>query len=467
MARKRFHGLKKVKIRASWSKFNLYNLSRWRPMNTSYNTFYQQKWLGKSMTRAYHGEQIREKQWQRMFSPHLNSVVPMDHRYLAENDGSELAAGRGSGKEEPLDPKNLQFGKNLIPYMHMTYAPIERRLDMAVWRALFASSARQARQFVVHGKVKVNGKKMPYPGYLLNPGDLFQVEPDSVMFATGAPKDITQRREGRILRKSSARVNMTMEKFRAQQLERKAASRAERAAKIAEAEAAGDVSISKPKPKRSNQEDNLVLRHQRLSDTTELLKQADRLQKNRRKPMSGKQKQVLRALIKKVKVYRANVFGLSIDKLEQQRREIAAEWKEARTHPGDQARRERKRERARERKKNNPPPPKPEEPEDPDKPAKPTYDERISKQRRLDAADRIARIKEQMHDPTKPYATPWRPRPYMSAFAFVPRYLEVNHKICSAVYLRDPVARPGLTEVPSPFNAETMQLAFTWYLRRR
>jgi len=79
----------------------------------------------------------------------------------------------------------------------------------------------------------------------------------------------------------------------------------------------------------------------------------------------------------------------------------------------------------------------------------------------------IARIRENPSDTTKPYATPWRPRPYMSAFAFVPRYLEVNHKICSAVYLRHPVARPGLSEVPTPFSAETQQLAFNWYLRRR
>jgi hypothetical protein len=84
----------------------------------------------------------------------------MDHRYLAEHDGSELAAGRGSGREEPLNLNGIKFGKNQIPYMHMTYAPIERRLDMAIFRALFASSARQARQFVIHGKVRVNGKKV-------------------------------------------------------------------------------------------------------------------------------------------------------------------------------------------------------------------------------------------------------------------------------------------------------------------
>ncbi|EAT87100.2 hypothetical protein SNOG_06036 [Parastagonospora nodorum SN15] len=66
-----------------------------------------------------------------------------------------------------------------------------------------------------------------------------------------------------------------------------------------------------------------------------------------------------------------------------------------------------------------------------------------------------------------PYATPWRPRDYMSAFAFIPRYLEVNQNICAAVYLRHPVARPGLAEVPTPFHIETGQLAFNWYLRRR
>lgn len=148
------------KFRASWNKYNLYNLSRLKPINTAFYTFYQQKWAAKSMTRAYHGEQIREKQWQRMFTPHLNSVVPMDHRYLAEHDGSELAAGRGSGREVPFDARKVNQGKKLIPYMHMTYAPIERRLDMAIFRALFASSARQARQFVTHGKVRVNGKKV-------------------------------------------------------------------------------------------------------------------------------------------------------------------------------------------------------------------------------------------------------------------------------------------------------------------
>ncbi len=91
-----------------------------------------------------------------MFRRGIRSVIPMGHKYLAENDGSEQAEGRGSGLEPPPDKKPKPYPKT--PYLNMTYAPTERRLDTAIFRALFASSTRQARQFVVHGDVKVNGK---------------------------------------------------------------------------------------------------------------------------------------------------------------------------------------------------------------------------------------------------------------------------------------------------------------------
>jgi len=80
----------------------------------------------------------------------------MNANYLASNDGSNESAGRGSGVELERPRKKQQA----IPYMQMTFAPLERRLDTAIFRAMFASSARQARQFVVHGAVKVNGKKV-------------------------------------------------------------------------------------------------------------------------------------------------------------------------------------------------------------------------------------------------------------------------------------------------------------------
>lgn len=80
----------------------------------------------------------------------------MDYKKLAEDDGARQALGRGSGRTPPPDRKIRPFPQT--PYMNMLYAPAERRLDTAIFRALFASSTRQARQFVTHGYVKVNGK---------------------------------------------------------------------------------------------------------------------------------------------------------------------------------------------------------------------------------------------------------------------------------------------------------------------
>lgn len=98
-----------------------------------------------------------------MFDRRLLSVVNMEPQYMARYDGSEQATGRGSGRvgqgQDPTLKDQAQVGRK-TPYMQMAFAPMERRLDIAIFRALFASSARQARQFCVHGAVKVNGKKV-------------------------------------------------------------------------------------------------------------------------------------------------------------------------------------------------------------------------------------------------------------------------------------------------------------------
>lgn len=78
----------------------------------------------------------------------------------------------------------------------------------------------------------------------------------------------------------------------------------------------------------------------------------------------------------------------------------------------------------------------------------------------------IVEDRDNPEDRSKPYMTPWKPKPFMPAFAFVPRYLEVNQSICAAVYLRHPVARKGMGEVPTPFGRLVNELAFNWYLRR-
>ena len=100
-----------------------------------------------------------------MFKRRLAAVVPMDPSYMASNDGTLESAGRGSGLKEDVgagrrDGIGGREKRKEVPYMNMTFAPLERRLDSAIFRSCFASSTRQARQFVVHGHVRVNGRKV-------------------------------------------------------------------------------------------------------------------------------------------------------------------------------------------------------------------------------------------------------------------------------------------------------------------
>ena len=49
---------------------------------------------------------------------------------------------------------------------------LELRIDNVVFRAGFASSRNQARQFVRHGHVDVNGRRVTIPSYTLRKGDV-------------------------------------------------------------------------------------------------------------------------------------------------------------------------------------------------------------------------------------------------------------------------------------------------------
>ena len=52
---------------------------------------------------------------------------------------------------------------------------LESRLDNVVFRLGIAATRRQARQFVVHGHILVNGRRVTAPSYRLNPGDKIAV----------------------------------------------------------------------------------------------------------------------------------------------------------------------------------------------------------------------------------------------------------------------------------------------------
>jgi len=52
---------------------------------------------------------------------------------------------------------------------------LERRLDAVVYRAKFVPTVFAARQFVSHGHVKVNGKRVTVPSMRLSVGDVVEV----------------------------------------------------------------------------------------------------------------------------------------------------------------------------------------------------------------------------------------------------------------------------------------------------
>jgi hypothetical protein len=65
--------------------------------------------------------------------------------------------------------------------------------------------------------------------------------------------------------------------------------------------------------------------------------------------------------------------------------------------------------------------------------------------------------------------TPFDLPAYASPFIFIPAYLEVSFPTCSAIYMRHPTARPGYSEIPTPYDAdgEVVRLAWEWYSKVR
>ncbi|WP_108658991.1 30S ribosomal protein S4 [Acuticoccus kandeliae] len=56
---------------------------------------------------------------------------------------------------------------------------LESRLDAVVYRAKFVPTVFAARQFVSHGHMKVNGKRVNIPSYRCKPGDVIEIREKS------------------------------------------------------------------------------------------------------------------------------------------------------------------------------------------------------------------------------------------------------------------------------------------------
>ncbi|GAB5387370.1 MAG: 30S ribosomal protein S4 [Alphaproteobacteria bacterium] len=56
---------------------------------------------------------------------------------------------------------------------------LERRLDAVVYRMKFVPTVFASRQFVNHGHIRVNGKKVNIPSYMVKDGDVIEVKEKS------------------------------------------------------------------------------------------------------------------------------------------------------------------------------------------------------------------------------------------------------------------------------------------------
>lgn len=278
---------------------------------------------------------------------------------------------------------------------------------------------------------------MKYPGYLLNPGDMFQVDPERVLFATGAKKNPAAV-ETPAEEDSEATAEATTEADASSSPAAEGSSESAPEAAAAEASSAetSAAAAESTEPAASTPEDPAK------AERAELKALRDRVKtflKTSFGDLSAKQKQALRSLTKDIRtaMSRTKGAGEDVDGLSTLFSQLEMS-SSASAEPDDR--------------------------NDPDA----VVDGRgLTRSERERLAELLAEESENPWDPDKPYATPWRPRPFMSPFAFIPRYLEVNQKVCSAVYLRHPVARAGKAEVPSPWGEMVNELAFNWYLRRR
>lgn len=272
--------------------------------------------------------------------------------------------------------------------------------------------------------------QMRHPSYLLNPGDMFQVDIERVMAATGQQK----------------RPNQTQKALpaaeTAESAEAEEGEAAEDAAPEAEAEAAD--------PEAAKEKHSATLK--------ELRERAMKVMHAKDSHFRAKQKKALRKFIQEVKTAmdRARKPGdPSLEEMNGVEAELTSLLSELTLTPAERKNEAKKKKVAEQQQQQK----------EGGAGAASSLGLLTDRQRAV-LQWMMRREAENPHDSSKPYATPWRPREWMSPFAFIPRYLEVNQRICAAVYLRHPVARPGQSEVPTPFSPTLSQLAFNWYLKR-
>lgn len=441
------------------NKYNLFNLYKKKDFasNNPTTSLFQQKWNAKQETRAYHGEHLTEGRWKTLFNSNLETVAQLD----ASLKGKRIA-------ETPMP---LQ-----------TFAPLEKRLEVALFRAMFASSIRQARQFILGGYVTVNGVIIKHPSFPLQAGDMFHVKPEKVLLAMGRVKPSVEKaikvdsNQIAVWNKHVAQAKTSpKEIWDLKQLKPKSLNTIDDFTKESKAKAAKAGETADSKMKQLQKE---VTRESLLSSI---------LQTGKGKETTVDQfksfgKNASKAHMVYEKLHKSKHALIENHSIDQTKKFIQAKKPEFASsdeaHLATSVKQvlgeiqrdtwENIRVSANEDKSS--------------KTAKKTYSPSYANNLNFhDALDKDA-VKEDeskavvnlpwqqglfgRQDPTKPYFTPWTPRPFIGCFAILPAHIEISFNTCHAIYLRDPIARPGHSEVITPLPIGQHERAYMYYSRK-
>lgn len=449
------------RVRASMNKYNLFNLYKKPNVNYQGKTLYQQKWVAKAETRAYHGEHLTEGRWKELFNPSLESVAQLDASL--------------KGIEVPPTPMPLQ-----------TYAALEKRLEYALFRALFASSVRQARQFILGGHVKVNGVVIKHPSFPLTGGDTFSVNPEKVLLAMGRVKPSVEKAV-----KVDNQQIATWNKFVKMSKESPREVWELKQTKPASLDSLREGSLSnKQKIRKFNEQiDKNMIKEQKNTNresilariltstagkeeseiTTELFKSYGDVDAKKCIEVFQKLNDAKHSLLANhsEEAIKKFISTKSTEFESKEEAKLASLIKQI-LNEVVKSRLEAIRVNASKSKLS----------ESQSIPYSPHFSENLKLHKKLDKdavieneSSAVVNLPWQKglfgrQDPSKPYFTPWVPRPFIGCFAILPAHIEISFSTCHAVYLRDPVARPGHSEVISPFPDHVHERAYMYYARK-
>ncbi|CAI8491693.1 unnamed protein product [Hanseniaspora opuntiae] len=143
---------------------HIFNYYKYTPDRTNNSTIFQQLFASKRNLRSYHGEHLTEKQFKNNWVPNLHAVSKLSSKADITTDKIDIASQTFE-----------------TPYQMQAVAFLEKRLDVAIYRALLAPSVRVARKIILSKGVTVNDVYIRDPNYKLKPNDFVKCDPEKVV----------------------------------------------------------------------------------------------------------------------------------------------------------------------------------------------------------------------------------------------------------------------------------------------